>query len=94
MLKQVPILQAVTWFIGYMLGKQTWFFGEKLEKSSGTIINKRADKTCQVDRKLVTGASPKTVNDVGKLAATMLRSVRAKENSSMQYRAIFLVQHS
>lgn len=58
--------------IGYMPGQLTWFFGEKLQKLGVTIINKKADKTCHVDRKLVTGASPSAANEFGKTAATAL----------------------
>lgn len=58
--------------VGYMPGHLTWFFGEKLQKLGVTIINKEADETCYVDRKLITGASPKAANRFGKLAATTL----------------------
>jgi D-lactate dehydratase / protein deglycase len=58
--------------VGYMPGQLTWFFGEKLQKLGVAIINKKADKTCHVDRKLVTGASPKAANEFGKLAAYTL----------------------
>ncbi len=58
--------------IGYMPGQLTWFFGEKLQELGVTIINRKADKTCHVDRKLITGASPKAANEFGKLAATTL----------------------
>lgn len=58
--------------VGYMPGQLTWFFGEKLQKLGVTIINKKADNTCHIDRKLVTGASPKAANEFGKLAATTL----------------------
>jgi molecular chaperone Hsp31 and glyoxalase 3 len=58
--------------IGYMPGQLTWFFGEKLQKLGVAIVNKKADKTCHVDRKLVTGASPKAANEFGKLAAETL----------------------
>jgi len=39
------------------------------------IINKKADKTCHIDRKLITGASPQAANDFGKLSATELLKV-------------------
>lgn len=58
--------------IGYMPGQLTWFFGAKLKELGITIINKKADKTCHVDRKLITGSSPKAANEFGKLAATTL----------------------
>ncbi len=58
--------------VGYMPGHMPWIFGEKLEKLGVEIINKKADKTCYVDRKLVTGASPKSANEFGKLCVKEL----------------------
>ena len=63
--KQTPM-------IGYMPGHMPWKFGEKLNNLGVTFINKKADKTCHIDRKLITGASPQAANDFGKLAATEL----------------------
>lgn len=63
--KQTPM-------IGYMPGHMPWKFGEKLKELGVIIINKKADKTCHIDRKLITGASPQAANDFGKLAATTL----------------------
>ncbi len=58
--------------IGYMPGHMPWMFGEKLKKLGVKIINKKADKTCCVDRKLITAASPQASNDFGKLSANEL----------------------
>jgi len=58
--------------IGYMPGQLTWFFGEQLNKLGVSIVNKKADKTCFADRKLITGASPKAANEFGILSATKL----------------------
>lgn len=58
--------------IGYMPGHMPWKFGEKLNDLGVTIINQEADNTCYVDRKLITGASPKAANDFGKLSANEL----------------------
>ncbi len=63
--KQTPM-------IGYMPGHMPWKFGEKLTELGVTIINKKADATCHVDRKLITGASPQAANAFGRLAATTL----------------------
>lgn len=63
--KQTPM-------IGYMPGHMPWKFGEKLENKGVQIINNKADKTCHVDRKLITGASPQAANDFGRLAASTL----------------------
>ena len=64
--------------IGYMPGHMPWKFGEKLNNLGITIINQEADKTCYIDRKLITGASPQAANDFGKLAATTLLRERDK----------------
>lgn len=58
--------------IGYMPGHMPWKFGEKLENLGVTIVNTKADNSCHVDRRLITGASPKAANDFGRLAATTL----------------------
>lgn len=63
--KQTPM-------IGYMPGHLTWYYGERLKSLGITIVNKMADKSCFVDRNLVTGASPLAANDFGKLAANEL----------------------
>ena len=57
---------------GYTPGKMPWIYGEKLNKLGVTIINKEADNTVNIDRKLITGASPQAANDFGKLAANEL----------------------
>jgi len=63
--------------IGYMPGHMPWKFGEKLNELGVSIINKKADKTCCIDRKLITGASPKAANDFGKLSAIeLLKAVK------------------
>lgn len=63
--KQTPM-------IGYMPGHMPWKFGEKLIALGVTIVNKKADDSCHVDRKLITGASPQAANDFGRLAASTL----------------------
>ncbi len=63
--KQTPM-------IGYMPGHMPWIYGEKLEKLGVTFVNKKADKTCHIDRKLITGASPQAANNFGKLCVTEL----------------------
>lgn len=67
--KQTPM-------IGYMPGHMPWKFGEKLNALGVTIMNTKADNSCHIDRRLVTGASPKAANSFGRLAAeTLLRAV-------------------
>ena len=63
--KQTPMM-------GYMPGHLTYQFGRKLSELGVSIINKKADKTCHHDRKLITGASPQAANDFGILSATEL----------------------
>lgn len=64
--KQTPM-------IGYLPGVQTWYYGEKLVEHCGIeIINTGADGTCSFDRKLLTGASPKACQELGKTAAEKL----------------------
>ena len=58
--------------IGYMPGKMPWHFGERLEELGVRIVNSKADATCHVDRRLITGASPKAANSFGALAAAEL----------------------
>ncbi len=58
--------------IGYISGYLTWQFGEKLQNLGVTFVNKKADATCHIDRKLITGASPQSANNFGKLCATEL----------------------
>lgn len=63
--KQTPM-------IGYMPGHMPWRLGEKLTALGAKIVNTKSDKTCCVDRNLITGASPLAANELGKLAATTL----------------------
>ena len=58
--------------IGYMPGRLTWHFGEKLKELGVTILNSEPDDTTHKDRKLMTGASPLAANALGKLAAETL----------------------
>ena len=63
--KQTPM-------VGYMPGHLPWKVGEKLTELGVTIVNKKADKSCHIDRKLITGASPAAANELGKLATKTL----------------------
>ena len=68
--KQTPM-------IGYMPGHMPWKFGEKLKEHGVIVVNKKLDKTCHVDRRLISGASPQAANDFGRLAAkTLLKATR------------------
>ena len=46
--------------------------GEKLTSLGANLVNKKADDTVCLDRKLITGASPSAANALGKLAAETL----------------------
>ncbi len=60
--------------IGYLPGQMPWGLSEKLAGLGVTLVNKKSDKTTQLDRKLITGASPLASNELGKLAAKTLVS--------------------
>lgn len=63
--------------IGYLPGPMPWWVCEKLNALGVETINKKADNSVHVDRRLVTGASPKAANDFGRLAAqTLLNTAR------------------
>ena len=61
--------------IGYMPGHMPWKFGEKLNELGVIIVNSKADSSCYLDRRLISGASPKAANDFGRLAADTLLGV-------------------
>ncbi len=70
--KQTPL-------IGYMPGPIPWIFGKKLTQLGVTIINKKADDSCFIDRNLITGASPKAANEFGILCAKeLLKKIKTK----------------
>ena len=58
--------------IGYLPGHMPSRPGEKLTELGANIVNTKSDKTCVVDRHLITGASPRAADALGKLAATTL----------------------
>lgn len=58
--------------IGYLPGHMPWEMGARLTELGAIIVNKKADDTTHVDRKLITGASPQAANELGKLAACTL----------------------
>lgn len=58
--------------IGYLPGPMPMPVSEKLKELGANIVNKKADKSVCVDRKLITGASPRASNQLGELAATTL----------------------
>ena len=58
--------------VGYLPGHMPSTLCDKLENKGVSIMNKKADKTVCLDRKLITGASPLASNELGKLAASTL----------------------
>ena len=58
--------------IGYLPGQMPMAVSEKLKELGATVVNKKADNTVCVDRKLITGASPQASNQLGELAAKTL----------------------
>lgn len=63
--------------VGYLPGYMANGVSERLKDLGANIINKKADKTVCVDRKLITGASPLAANELGKLAAkTLLQELK------------------
>ena len=72
--KQTPM-------IGYMPGHMPWQVEQRLKTLGAKIMNTKADDSCHVDRRLVTGASPKAANALGRLATeTLLSSVQTSQN--------------
>lgn len=65
-------LDAKTPDIGYMPGRLTWAFGEKLKELGIEILNTDISGMVHRDRKLLTGDSPLAGNALGKLAADAL----------------------
>ncbi|MGB1257853.1 MAG: hypothetical protein ACPG51_18415, partial [Thiolinea sp.] len=62
--------------IGYLPGHMPWRMSEKLTNLGANLVNKKADDTVCLDRKLITGASPSAANALGKLAAeTLLKAL-------------------
>lgn len=58
--------------IGYLPGPMPWQLEEALTAHGAKIVNRKADDTCHVDRRLITGASPEAADKLGKLAARTL----------------------
>ena len=58
--------------IGYLPGQLTWFQCEALEKEGIEIINDKITGATHVDRKLISGDSPKACDDLGKITVEAL----------------------
>ena len=60
--------------IGYLPGAMPQPMSERLKQLGARVVNKKADQSVCVDRKLITGASPQASNQLGKVAAETLLS--------------------
>ena len=58
--------------IGYLPGQLTWFQCEALEKEGIEIINDKITGATHVDRKLISGDSPKACDELGKITVDAL----------------------
>jgi molecular chaperone Hsp31 and glyoxalase 3 len=58
--------------LGYLPGQLTWFQCEALEKEGITILNDKITGATHIDRKLISGDSPKACDDLGKLTVEAL----------------------
>ena len=67
--------------IGYMPGKMVTPVSATLEAKGCVLKNKEADDKTHVDRELITGASPKASNNLGKVAADYLVKKFSSETS-------------
>jgi molecular chaperone Hsp31 and glyoxalase 3 len=58
--------------LGYLPGQLTWFQCEALEKEGVKIINDKITGATHIDRKLISGDSPKACDDLGKITVDAL----------------------
>ena len=72
-------LDAKTPEIGYMPGRLTWKFGERLKALGFEIVNDDISGAVHRDRRLLTGDSPLAGNALGKLAAEALLAEMGQE---------------
>ncbi|MEO1513442.1 MAG: DJ-1/PfpI family protein [Bacteroidota bacterium] len=63
--KQSPV-------IGYLPGQLPWLQCEELEKQGIEIINDKITGATHIDRKLISGDSPKACDDLGRIAVKAL----------------------
>jgi molecular chaperone Hsp31 and glyoxalase 3 len=58
--------------IGYLPGQLTWFQCEELGKQGMKVINEKITGATHVDRKLISGDSPKACDELGKIIVDAL----------------------
>lgn len=59
-------------FLGYLPGQLPWFQCEALAKEGITVINDKITGATHIDRKLISGDSPKACDDLGKISVIEL----------------------
>ena len=60
--------------LGYLPGQLTWFQCEALEKEGIEIINDKITGATHIDRKLISGDSPKACDQLGKITVEALHN--------------------
>jgi len=58
--------------LGYLPGQLPWFQCEALEKQGIEIINEKITGATHIDRKLISGDSPKACDELGKITVEAL----------------------
>lgn len=58
--------------LGYLPGQLPWFQCEALAKEGITVINEKITGATHVDRKLISGDSPKACDELGKITVELL----------------------
>ena len=58
--------------LGYLPGQLPWFQCEALEKEGITVINDKITGATHIDRKLISGDSPKACDELGKITVDSL----------------------
>lgn len=58
--------------LGYLPGQLPWFQCEALQKEGITVINEKITGATHIDRKLISGDSPKACDELGKIAVDAL----------------------
>jgi len=58
--------------LGYLPGQLPWFQCEELEKQGIEVINEKITGATHIDRKLISGDSPKACDKLGKIAVEQL----------------------
>ena len=58
--------------LGYLPGQLPWFQCEELDKVGITVINDKITGATHMDRKLISGDSPRACDDLGKITVEAL----------------------